>query len=77
MPVLLAETLEGRAVTLRLVRSPQPTAAAVVVLALVLLLVLSAAVAAVSVLKVLLHPQQPPMVRAGAETAVLQPASLL
>ena len=77
MLVPRAAITEGRAVILRSVRLPQRTAAEAVGLALVLLLVLSAAVAAVSVLKVLLHPQQSPMVRAGAETAVLQPASLL
>ena len=52
MQALLAETLEGRVVTLRLVRLPQPTAAVAVVLALVLLLQVSAEAEAASVQRV-------------------------
>ena len=76
MQVQRAAITEGRAETLRSAQSPQPMAAEVAVLVRVLL-VLSAAWAAVSVLKVRLHPQQAPMVRAGAATAVLQPESTL
>lgn len=77
MLVLRAAITEDRAAILRLVQLPRPMAVVAVVQALVLLLVLSAAWAAVSVLKVRLHPQQPPMVRAGAATAALLLVSIL
>ena len=71
MPVLLAETLEGRAVTLRLVRSPQPMAAVEVVLALVLLLQVSVDAEAASAQRGQHRQQRELMEREVVATAAL------
>ena len=77
MQVTRAETLEGRAATLRSAQLPRPMAAAVVVLALVLLQVVSVDAEAASVQREQLTVHQAHMVVAVVALAARQPESIL
>ena len=70
MPGRIAETLEGRAVTLRSAQLPRPTAAVEVVLALVLLRRLSVDAEAASVQKAPLRPHRAHMAQGAGAVAV-------
>lgn len=77
MLVPRAETLEGRAATLRLVRSPQPTAAAVVVQALALAQRLSVDAEAASVQREQLPVHRAHMAQEAEVVAFPPQASIL